>query len=154
MKDDITITELREEHCLSGFFELQAQLAAQLPTEPLKFDVKNYQSISYLRTANEIIDYVATPNRSNKVLGCISLSYVYNFDSSVHAQISNFIVDEDYRNKGIGKKLLDFVIAEAKQSGRSLIKLKASTSLEGYYNKLGFKADSKDKELIMYKCLK
>mgnify|MGYP001438158230 CR=1 FL=1 len=74
---------------------------------------------------------------NNEIVGTISL-IVNNIDlrQDIYPIITSFFVKEGYRNKGIGKELLEKIINIARENFASIYLM---TSIEGFYEKLGFK---------------
>jgi GNAT superfamily N-acetyltransferase len=52
--------------------------------------------------------------------------------------IGHICVNSDYRNKGIGKKMMDEIEKRIKKSGGKLITLGATEAAEGFYEKMGY----------------
>jgi GNAT superfamily N-acetyltransferase len=52
--------------------------------------------------------------------------------------IGHFCVNSDYRNKGIGKEMMDEIEKRIKKSGGKLITLGAVETAEGFYEKMGY----------------
>lgn len=48
---------------------------------------------------------------------------------------------EEYRGKGVGKKLMEFIEKDAKLKGFNLLQLNAQLYIADFYKKLGYKAD-------------
>jgi len=78
-----------------------------------------------------------------KTVGFCAITFANNFwQEGTIAQISTMVVDEAYRNKGIGTKLLQRAIAIAQMRGCKKLELESSfhrTSAHGFYEKNGFK---------------
>ena len=75
-----------------------------------------------------------------KTVGTVRLYIMYN---EVHTEPFGFLeyvlVDENYRGKGLGKKLVDSVIEEAKKLGcYKLILTCSNKELYGWYKSFGF----------------
>ena len=85
--------------------------------------------------------WVAEEN--GKVIGNIGI-YTYNDDEDEADWLGWFCVDEDFRNNGIGTKLLLFAIEEAKKRGKDYLRLYTTDDedeLDSHrlYEKYGFK---------------
>jgi len=70
--------------------------------------------------------------------------------------IENVITDEKYRNKGIGKKVIEMAIEYGKQNNCYKIILQSSYKRKEnhiFYEKCGFDGDSKKAFEIRFNCL-
>lgn len=88
-------------------------------------------------------DYIEDLSRvaelDNKIVGGIYYSKAYVLDGNTRADMLTFgplCVDPDYQNKGIGGKLLEITIKEAREKGYKGIIIFGEP---GYYPKHGFK---------------
>lgn len=55
------------------------------------------------------------------------------------AQVKSVIVIDEYRNLGLGRYLMEFIEDEIKAKGFKKIKLMARVTIQGFYEKLGYK---------------
>ena len=62
--------------------------------------------------------------------------------------IEDVVIDKKYRGKSYGKKLIDFLIEKAKESGCYKIILNCEEKNAGFYEKLGFQ--QKNIEMTLY----
>lgn len=74
------------------------------------------------------------------------IQHFYEYDGSF-AQIGVFVVDEKYRGKGIGKKLLITAEKWAEEQGALKVLINSGNRDErkeshSFYNKMGYKAKS------------
>ena len=76
----------------------------------------------------------------DKIVGCCMLHLQYKFirNGSKAGFIEEVIVDSQNRKKGIGEKLIKFVIEEAKRLGCYKITLSCFDELVSFYTKCGF----------------
>jgi glucosamine-phosphate N-acetyltransferase len=78
---------------------------------------------------------------SNKIIGIATLfiepKLIHNFGFVGH--IEDVVVDNNHRNKGIGKKLLDSLSQMAKDQGCYKVILDCSEDNASFYEKCGFK---------------
>jgi L-amino acid N-acyltransferase YncA len=79
------------------------------------------------------------------VIGTMVLIIVPNLSHSAlpWATIENVVVDEEYRRRGIGRLLMDYATARAKEAGCYKIQLisdKRRTESHKFYRNLGYKA--------------
>lgn len=80
--------------------------------------------------------------KESKVVGLMSLIYFHYFPIQKSlCRITSIVVNENSRNTGIGKKLIDFALNQAQ--AKSCAQLEVTTSLsrkatQAYYEQLGF----------------
>jgi len=94
------------------------------------------------RSLNEIYDnirdfYVA--ENGSKIVGCAALHVSWED----LAEVKSLAVDEDQQKKGVGKKLVDKCLKEAKDLG--IKRVFALTLVPDFFKKIGFKSISKKK---------
>ncbi len=75
----------------------------------------------------------------NKIIACGSLFILNKIHSNNIAQIEDIIVDEQYRNHGLGNKIIKYLIEESKKYNCYKIVLNCIDENLNYYEKLGFK---------------
>jgi predicted N-acetyltransferase YhbS len=80
-----------------------------------------------------------------KVIGTMMLIIVPNLSHGglPWAGVENVMVDSDYRRQGIGRLLMDYVLAQAKKAGCYKIQLisdKSRKEAHKFYKALGYKA--------------
>jgi predicted N-acetyltransferase YhbS len=133
----VCITEFRPEyHMEQGYKELLALLARDVPFE-VRPDFSSAEAIMQIRTLEEIKDLVAI--RGKEVVGCISLWIEQTYRNAQRvAKITDLIVREDCRRQGIGTKLVNAVMEEAKDNGCRSIVLQSTKSAIPFYQALGF----------------
>jgi GNAT superfamily N-acetyltransferase len=88
---------------------------------------------------------IVIENERGKVIGTLQLSFIQylTYQGGKRAQIEAVRVHEDYRNKGIGKQLLEWAINEAKTNKAHVVQLttdKNRPEALQFYESLGFKA--------------
>ena len=74
------------------------------------------------------IGYAAVDEEDGQITGMVMVDYIDRPESPYRyaerfAHIAEICVDEKYRRRGVGKRLLDFVKADAKEKGFSRIEL-------------------------------
>ena len=90
-----------------------------------------------IESANPYARTIEYLDDENNILGYLEYSLIYD-----RIEIDNFFVDESQRNKGIGKKLLTYLIAIAIDSHVINITLEVRKNNEiarNLYNKFGFR---------------
>ncbi len=81
-----------------------------------------------------------------QVIALMSLIYFYYFPlQKPLCRITAIVVDENIRNNGVGKMLIDFALSQAKEN--ACAQLEVTTSLarkatQAYYERIGFKKAS------------
>ena len=79
----------------------------------------------------------------NETIGCASICYINIMPSFDHptgkrAHIMNVYTREGYRRQGVAKKMMEFLIEEAKEKGVTEISLDATELGRPLYEKCGF----------------
>jgi amino-acid N-acetyltransferase len=83
----------------------------------------------------EISDHRVAPG---KVVGCTALSVLW----ADLAEVRSLAVDEDYRGRGIGRRLVEWCAEEARRL--QIRRLMALTYEQAFFEKLGFEVVSKE----------
>ena len=82
----------------------------------------------------DILDKKITDDNGNIIAGCVARMYCWNV-----AYVDTLWVDETYRGKGLGAKLLEEVEITAKEKGCYLIHLDTfDFQAKGFYEKQGY----------------
>ncbi len=89
-------------------------------------------------------ELVVIVNEDNQVIGTLQLSFIQylTYQGGVRAQIEAVRVHQDYRGKGIGKKLFQWAIERSKEKGAHVVQLttdKKRPEALGFYKALEFK---------------
>lgn len=89
-------------------------------------------------------ELVVMENEAGQVIGTLQLSFIQylTYRGGIRAQIEAVRVHEDYRGKGIGKKIFEWAIRRAKQKSAHVVQLttdKKRPEALKFYEKLGFK---------------
>lgn len=90
----------------------------------------------------------------NQIVGTFQLTILpgLSFRGSKRAQIESVRVDERYRNKGIGQKMMAWAIARAREQGCYQLQLsthKSRTNAHRFYERLGFVASHEGMKLSL-----
>jgi GNAT superfamily N-acetyltransferase len=89
-----------------------------------------------------------------KIVGTLEISKAYKARFGFFAVLRRFVVDSEYRGRGVGRQLMSFALEEARRMGCSAIELSVdpeNTRPHDFYKKLGFRDDRT--ETIMVKIL-
>ncbi len=94
-------------------------------------------------------------NDSGDIIGTLQLSFIQylTYQGGIRAQIEAVRVHENYRNKGIGKKLIQWAIDRAKQKEAHVVQLttdKKRNAAVQFYEKLGFIASHEGMKLHLH----
>lgn len=79
----------------------------------------------------------------NKIAGCASLSYIsvmptFDHPTGKRAHLMNVYTREEFRSRGVGKMMVQYLIEEAKSRGVTEISLDATEMGKPLYKALGF----------------
>ena len=85
-----------------------------------------------------------------KIIGAITALYERKLihNGGVICHIEDFVVDEEYRGKDVGKALMNFVIQDAKKKKVYKIILDCDKKMQRYYEKYSF--EYKNIQMAMY----
>ncbi len=88
---------------------------------------------------------LAIDEEIDSVIGCVTLCYMemmptFSHPTGKRAHLMNVYTNADYRRKGIAMKMMEMLIAAAKDRGVTEISLDATESGRPLYEKCGFKA--------------
>ena len=105
--------------------------------DPLELTyLKLKKIISDLSNKHNIYFYIIDEKIVAGITLIIEQKLIHNGKSCGH--IEDFVVLEEYRSKGIGKQLLNYVINKSKQNNCYKCILDCNENLESYYKKKGF----------------
>lgn len=91
---------------------------------------------------NELI--VVEDEKNSTIIGTLQLTFIQYlaYQGGLRAQIENVFIDENFRGKGIGKKLFEWAIQRAKEKNAHIVQLtsdKQRPKAIKFYTNLGFK---------------
>lgn len=94
-------------------------------------------------------------NDSGDIIGTLQLSFIQylTYQGGIRAQIEAVRVHENYRNKGIGKELIQWAIDRAKQKEAHVVQLTTDKKRDAtvkFYEKLGFIASHEGMKLHLH----
>lgn len=72
------------------------------------------------------------------IVGVMGCRPVHTLARGLHLHIDDLVIDENQRNSGIGKQLLDFAVNEAKNRQMNFVFLDARKEAIPFYEKNGF----------------
>lgn len=93
---------------------------------------------------NPIYNLIVAENTNNKIVGMALYFYAYSTWKGKMLFLDDLIVTEKWRNKGIGKKLIDELFVIAKANNAKIVKwevLDWNKPAIDFYEKLGAKID-------------
>ena len=126
-----------------------AALSGQLGYET---DYKTMQDrLKTILKSNENCVYVASYN--DELIGWIHGFYALRVETDPFVEIGGLVVDENFRNKGVGKKLIEFVFDWTKTKNCSEIRVRSNTirvESHKFYEKLGFDLNKTQKIFNIY----
>jgi len=88
----------------------------------------------------------------NKVIGWIGLAYSIQIEMPPYCEIRGLVVDDHYRNHGVGKMLIEKAKQWAKEKGNDKLRLRCNvtrTEVHLFYRHLGFKEAKQQKVFEM-----
>ncbi|WP_413523325.1 GNAT family N-acetyltransferase [Lactococcus raffinolactis] len=131
---------------LPGILSLYQIWAEEENREELIIDISNSERIWFDSWYKDIVYFIAADK--DKIVSTCYVSIIPNltWGGSSIAFMENVFTDKDYRNRGIGKKVVQMGIDYAEKSGCHKLILQSSTSRKNahrFYNSLGFDSDLK-----------
>jgi ribosomal protein S18 acetylase RimI-like enzyme len=109
-------------------------------------DLYNQLSICENIESNLFIEFLQRSNvylfvnESMKIIGAITALYERKMihNGGIVCHIEDFVVHTDYRNQGIGKRLMNHVLEDAKEKKCYKIILDCGENMYNYYQQYGF----------------
>src|SRR5882757_9059607 len=92
---------------------------------------------SYAQLYEDLRDF-AVFERDGKILGSAALTIIW----ADLAEVRSLAVDDEFRGQGIGRKLVEWTVDEARRL--QIRRLFALTYEQGFFGKLGFEVVTKD----------
>ena len=125
--DTITLKKIDFNHPLfAQVFALREKVLRQ----PLGLSLHNED------TSGDVLDLVYVALKDQKVVGCLMAKKL----SDGLLKLRQMAVDTDFQANGIGKLLMQYAEANARQSEYEKIELHARQNVQGFYERLGYKA--------------
>lgn len=90
----------------------------------------------------------------NKIAGCASISYInimptFSHPTGKRAHLMNVYTRSEFRRKGVGKMMVEFLIEEAKSKGVTEISLDATEMGHPLYKAIGFTENTEGMNLVL-----
>lgn len=120
--------------------------------EDAKFDEKLIQcSKEYFLNGDQTTVFAM---EGNKIAGCASISYItimptFSHPTGKRAHLMNVYTRKEFRRKGVGKMMINFLIDEAKSRGVTEISLDATEMGRPLYKGLGFNSNEEGMSLLL-----
>ena len=98
---------------------------------------------AFKRIEEDENQFLIVAEEDSTVIGTLQLSFIQylTYKGGIRAQIEGVRVDNDYRGKGVGRKMIEYAVCEAKERKTHLIQLttdkKRPKALE-FYKSIGF----------------
>jgi len=132
---DITIRELQKEDLRNGFL-------SSLDSLRNTSDINKETAEKIFDKLNSNPDYIiAVAVLDGKVVGSTTLlietKFIHNGGKVGH--IEDVVVDKKYQRKGMGEKIIKYLLKVAKDNGCYKTILDCSDDVKPFYEKLGFK---------------
>lgn len=130
----IIISKINTDKDIEKTYNIMKQLRYNIEPEKYVYYIK--QMISHQKQYNLISAYL-----NDKCLGVIGFSYDFRLSVGKMIYIEDLIIDENYRNLGIGKKLMDYVEEIAKKQNIKTLILDSAIhrkQAHKFYERLGF----------------
>ena len=116
---------------------------------PLSLD-QTIQNIHSVLRSKDHTAFVAVDE--DKVIGWIGAAQAIMIEVLPHCEINGLVIDENYRGKGVGKKLIGELKQWARQKGNEMMSLHCNvkrTSAHLFYEHLGFKEVKEQKNFVI-----
>lgn len=136
------IRELRVGDYHKGFLDLLSHL-----TKTPSMTFETFKSIFNNLKENHPV-YVLEEDGKIVASGALLLDQKFSRGGALAAHIEDIVVHRDYQKKNLGRKMVEFLIAKAKEKNSYKIMLDCSEDLVEFYRKLGFEENSK--HMVIY----
>jgi glucosamine-phosphate N-acetyltransferase len=134
--EKLEVRNLVEEDYYKGFLQLINYFTKKENTKYKSFFEfqTQFKNMIYKNSFVYVIEY------ENKIIGSATLYLQLKFhnDFEKAGLIEEVIINEKFRGKGLGKKLINYIINEAKKNNCYKIVLNAEQKNAEFYSKLGF----------------
>ena len=136
IENDYFLREFELEDYNKGYFDLITQLL-ESPLPSYEDFESRYNEMKDTKLYNI---FVVECRSTQKVVGTISVVIEFKFleNLSKVAHIEDFVVDEKYRGKSLGRVLIEKAIQFSKETGCIKTKLHSRPHVQALYEKFGF----------------
>ena len=118
-------------------------------THQLGYPLSVGQTLQNINAVMENKDHAAfVAEYDNKVVGWIGLAHSIQIEKPSYCEIRGLVVDDNYRNHGIGKMLIEKAKQWAKEKGNDKLRLRCNViriETHLFYQHLGFKETKEQK---------
>lgn len=126
-----------------NYFNLLNQLSPSSLPNFNDFKIQIYKFIS-----NSQYVFVIEDNGIIICTGTLNIEYKFTHNGENVAHIEDIIVDQNYRGQGLGKLMVNYLVAEAKNKNCYKVLLSCNNHLKQFYQNLGFV--NKNNEMSIY----
>lgn len=136
--NDIVIRELKKEDLWNGFLTTLDSLRDTSGIEKQKAE-EIFEKIN----ANK--DHIiAVADNREKIIGAATLLIESKFihEGGLVGHIEDVVVDKNYQGKGIGEKIVKYLLEYAKNKGCYKTILDCTDDVKSFYEKIGFKKNA------------
>jgi len=144
--DTYTFHKLTYDDYHLGYLTLLEQLTV-VNSENITFDDFKEQ-LDMINLSGNI--HIFTIMDNNGLVGCgtivIEKKFIHNLSSVGH--IEDIVIDKEYRNKGIGKLIINYLTEFARNNGCYKVILDCSKECIDFYNKCGY--EQKNIQMALY----
>ncbi len=99
-------------------------------------------------STKKLLFYVAVDKETNKIIGFVDAEERKGFDGNIYGYVYTLAVHPNTQGKGVGKALLQYMLAVLGKRGVKTIYLDAVHGLEKYYARQGFRIVRRSKVLL------
>ena len=107
-----------------------------------QFRKTNFTKDEFIIILNKINLYseIWVIENNNKLIGTGTIIYEYKFihNLSIYAHIEDICINDEMRNKGYGKILINYLIEKAKEKDCKKVNLVCEKNITPFYEKCGF----------------
>jgi len=108
----------------------------------IQFRKTNFTKDEFIIILNKINLYseIWVIENNNKLIGTGTIIYEYKFihNLSIYAHIEDICINDEMRNKGYGKILINYLIEKAKEKDCKKVNLVCEKNITPFYEKCGF----------------
>ena len=118
------------------------------------YDLSTEETRNQIKSVNLMEDHCAFVAiiEDEKIVGWAHAFIATRIETKSFVEIGGLVVDENFRNKGIGKKLIDRIKEWCVEKGISLLRVRCNTKrveAHKFYSKIGFEESKEQKVFTM-----